>query len=77
MRLGSSVGCYDFFKKLGIIDHSNVRIYSSMTASRLETFGKHSIRLRTLLVSREFWFTTCGVRLSAISFEQASKKPWQ
>jgi hypothetical protein len=41
MRVGSSVGCYDFFKKLGITGRLSVLIYSTIRVNPLETSGRH------------------------------------
>jgi hypothetical protein len=73
MRLGSSVGCYDFFKKLGITGRLSVLIYSTIRVNPMETSGRHLTPLARLLAFKESYLTIFVDLLFGISFELVSK----
>jgi hypothetical protein len=74
MRLGSSVGCYDFFKKPGITGHSSVLICFIIRVNPLETSGRHLTPLARLLAFKESYLMIFVDLLFGISFELVSKR---
>jgi hypothetical protein len=74
MRLGSSVGCYDFFKKPGITGHSSVLICFIIRVNPLETSERHLTPLAQLLAFKESYLMIFVDLLFGISFELVSKR---
>jgi hypothetical protein len=74
MRLGSSVGCYHWFKKLGITGHLSVLICFIIRLNPLETSERHLTPLARHAAFTESYLTIFVDLLFGISFELVSKK---
>ena len=73
MRLGSSVGCYASFKKLGITGHSSVLICFIIRVNPIGDFRKAFDAACAAAAFKESYLTIFVDLLFGISFELVSK----
>ena len=74
MRLGSSVGCYKLFKKLGITGHSSVLVCFIIRLNPLDTSARPLTPPAQLPGFKESCLTIFVDLLFGISFELVSKR---